>query len=71
MVLYPRLGCFTDDDLFRLSRKDALKRHAEAKHPEYAKLLKDLELEILVPRRRNEPLDLEKLRKAMFPPKKA
>ena len=58
---------FVDGDSFRLSRKDALKRHVDRKHPEFCILLKNLALKILVPRRKNEPEDLEDLRQAMFP----
>ena len=53
----------------RLSRKDALKRHVEKKHPEIKHLLKNHALKILVPRRKNVPedLQLEKLKEAMYP----
>ena len=54
-----------DDDSFRLSRKDALKRHIENKHPLFRKLLKNLALKILVPRRKNVPENIAGLRQAM------
>ncbi|KAF8551174.1 hypothetical protein OG21DRAFT_321086 [Imleria badia] len=50
-----------------LSRKDALKRHVEKKHPDFKHLLKNVALRILVPRRKNVPEDLQELKQAMFP----
>ncbi|KAI9569149.1 hypothetical protein HD554DRAFT_2171616 [Boletus coccyginus] len=48
-----------------LSRKDALKRHVDMKHPEYKVLLGDLDLNILVPRKRDEYEDLRELKRAI------
>jgi len=56
-----------DDDSFRLSRKDALKRHVYQTHVRYRQLLKNVDLKILVPRRKNVPEDLRQLKRAMFP----
>jgi len=54
-----------DDGSVRLSRKDALKRHVDKKHPDYVVLLADLDLNILVPRKKNAHEDLGVLRQAM------